>query len=100
MVKEAKADATAPAATVVQGATPRAQQPRGVLGPLMTVAAALIVFVLIVAQAQTGVMYIPGGYVGLLLLLFFLIVSAVFHLGSFITALMVRLFKEKNTEPL
>jgi len=99
-VKEAKADATAPAATVVQGATPRAQQPRGVLGPLMTVAAALIVFVLIVAQAQTGVMYIPGGYVGLLLLLFFLIVSAVFHLGSFITALMVRLFKEKNTEPL
>ena len=56
-----------------------------------------MVFVLIVAEAQTGVMHSPGGYVGLLLLLFFLIVSAVFHLGSFATALMVRLLKAKST---
>ena len=98
-VKEPKADVAAPATVVVQVATPRAQKPRGVLGPCMTVAAALLVFVLIVAEAQTGVMHSPGGYVGLLLLLFFLIVSAVFHLGSFTTALMVRLFKAKSTEP-
>jgi hypothetical protein len=61
-----------------------------------------MVFVLIVVEAQTGVMRSPGGYVGLLLLLFFLIVSAVFQLGSSIAARLGQLFKAeeaKGTEP-
>ena len=98
-VKEARAAGIEPATTVVQVATPCAKEPRGRLGPLITVVAALVVFVLIVAEAQTGVMHSPGGYVGLLLLLYFLIVSAVFHLGSFIIAYVVRLFEARSTEP-
>jgi hypothetical protein len=88
-----------PAAAVMPAAAPPAKQPRGLLSPLMTVAATLVVFVLIVVEAQTGVMRSPGGYVGLLLLLYFLVVSAVFHLGSIITAGLLRLFEAKGSVP-
>ncbi|MBS3984701.1 MAG: hypothetical protein KGZ66_03720 [Selenomonadales bacterium] len=101
-VKEPTTEFTDPITPVGLAAKPHAQRPRGLLGPLMTAAAALMVFVLIVVEAQTGVMRSPGGYVGLLLLLFFLIVSAVFQLGSSIAARLGQLFKAeeaKGTEP-
>jgi hypothetical protein len=98
-VKEPTTELTDPITPVGPAAKLHTQRPIGLLGPLMTAAAALMVFVFIVLEAQTGVMHSPGGYVGLLLLLFFLIVSAVFQLGSSIAARLLRPFEAKGSVP-
>lgn len=63
-----------------------------VCGPIMTSIAALLALVFLMIEAETGALPLPGGYLGLLLLLFYLIVSAVYYLGRFLTVRLAGLF--------
>jgi hypothetical protein len=81
-----------PQAVPQSSLVPAAKKHKAPLGPIMTGMAALLALVFLMIEAETGALWIPGGYLGLLLLLFYLIVSAVYYFGRFLTVRLVKLF--------